>query len=268
MKERKERNDIPEGDRWYLDIGNIIDRMKAVTGAETDAELARVLNVSGSAVGTWRTRGTIPWELLVNLHHEYGSDLNWLALGQPDLGLFYKYVPTALSLPPPEKGGLRAMVSNYWRWGLNACYPLGGNLRPFEIVSDRKVYRDLVTVPAVDDAMTPILKYYDTATVALIIPESEEEEKAYDYDAFHGQLVCVAFSQGDQQGQLIVRRLLRVPAGYDLVPDNPQYPSYPFIRKGKPNDFTLVGEVVAVLSLQPGTPHKRYGFSDKEKWGS
>ena len=64
------------------DVQAIVQRIKEIVGADSDAELARTLGIPRSTVSNWVTRETVPYEICVELVLGRGLRLEWLILGQ------------------------------------------------------------------------------------------------------------------------------------------------------------------------------------------
>ncbi|MCM5705224.1 LexA family transcriptional regulator [Larsenimonas salina] len=62
--------------------GAIMERMKAITGLNSDYKLAQRFGKSTSAIHNWRKRGTIPVDECIELSVEYDVSLDWLILGR------------------------------------------------------------------------------------------------------------------------------------------------------------------------------------------
>lgn len=62
---------------------DVISRIKAHYGAKTDQELATALGVSKSAIGSWRSRNSVPLETLASIAKDRGLSLDWLVFGVP-----------------------------------------------------------------------------------------------------------------------------------------------------------------------------------------
>lgn len=64
-----------------LSLSAILHRMKDLTGARTDAELAKALSISPQTLSSWKIRGSIPYALCMELAQKHGVSLDWLLLG-------------------------------------------------------------------------------------------------------------------------------------------------------------------------------------------
>ena len=61
--------------------GNL-SRLKDSLGVESDADLARLLDIPASTVANWKSRGTVPLAVCVQAATERGVSLDWLILGK------------------------------------------------------------------------------------------------------------------------------------------------------------------------------------------
>lgn len=69
-------------------VADIVDRMKAVYGFKTDAELAAHFGGSRSGPSVWKKRGSIPFDECITIALERNISLDWLILGRgPGPGL-------------------------------------------------------------------------------------------------------------------------------------------------------------------------------------
>ena len=60
---------------------DVLDRLHLVYGVDNDSALAEVMKVGRSTLGSWRTRGRVPYKECVNLAVEQGLSLDWLLMG-------------------------------------------------------------------------------------------------------------------------------------------------------------------------------------------
>lgn len=68
-------------------IAGIIDRMKTVIGASSDKELTSFFGRSKSGPASWKKRGKIPFNEVMQLAQQRGTSLDWLVFGrQPPAG--------------------------------------------------------------------------------------------------------------------------------------------------------------------------------------
>ena len=61
--------------------GNL-SRLKDSLGVESDADLARLLDIPASTVANWKSRGAVPLAVCVQAATENGVSLDWLILGK------------------------------------------------------------------------------------------------------------------------------------------------------------------------------------------
>jgi hypothetical protein len=63
-------------------IDEILDKIKNLKGIKKDMELAILLNVKPNTITTWRTRKTIPHDVLYRFCEEQEIDITWLLTGK------------------------------------------------------------------------------------------------------------------------------------------------------------------------------------------
>lgn len=66
----------------FQNVNIIFDRLKSKLYIEKDVELAKMLAITPSKLGVWRTRNFVPLELLITLCREKGVDIHWLLTGK------------------------------------------------------------------------------------------------------------------------------------------------------------------------------------------
>ncbi len=59
----------------------ILHRVKEALGVSTDAELAARLGVVHGTIGSWKSRDTLDYKLLIDATLEAGANLHWLFTG-------------------------------------------------------------------------------------------------------------------------------------------------------------------------------------------
>ncbi len=59
----------------------ILRRVKEALGVTTDAELAARLGVVHGTIGSWKSRDTLDYKLLIDTTLEAGANLHWLFTG-------------------------------------------------------------------------------------------------------------------------------------------------------------------------------------------
>ena len=75
----------------------VIERLKAATGSDNDAQLARSLDVPPTTVSTWRKRGVVPYEACVRVALQKNIWLDQLVFGERSfVGLEARLLDTAL----------------------------------------------------------------------------------------------------------------------------------------------------------------------------
>lgn len=64
-----------------LDNLEIIARLREACGVEKDAQLARYLNITTSAISTWKTAVNAPFKACYDVHVKTGVSIEWLIKG-------------------------------------------------------------------------------------------------------------------------------------------------------------------------------------------
>ena len=68
--------------KWVTDYSSAMERIRAVTGCETQRELGRFLGINQSAISDAKRRGTIPAEWLLTLLRGKGINPDWILTGK------------------------------------------------------------------------------------------------------------------------------------------------------------------------------------------
>ena len=68
--------------KWVTDYSSAMERIRAVTGCETQRELGRFLGINQSAISDAKRRGTIPAEWLLTLLRAKGINPAWILTGK------------------------------------------------------------------------------------------------------------------------------------------------------------------------------------------
>lgn len=63
-------------------LGEIVERIKKTEGLKFDTDVARLFGVDKTTIGKWKSRGTVPYDYLVNYARQKGYTLDWLLLGE------------------------------------------------------------------------------------------------------------------------------------------------------------------------------------------
>ena len=69
-------------DKRIMDYSSAMERIRAVTGCETQRELGRFLGVNQSAISDAKRRGTISAEWLLTLLRGKGINPDWILTGK------------------------------------------------------------------------------------------------------------------------------------------------------------------------------------------
>ncbi len=65
-----------------LNVTSVLDRLKRVTGTDTDTGLAAAVGVSPQTLSSWKVRESIPYSICVALAQERNISLDWLLIDQ------------------------------------------------------------------------------------------------------------------------------------------------------------------------------------------
>lgn len=71
----------------FMDVDDIIQRMRQVYGVKNDSALAAVLHLAPSAASNWRSRNSPPFAICADIAVEKGVSLDWLIFGIGDMRL-------------------------------------------------------------------------------------------------------------------------------------------------------------------------------------
>lgn len=63
-------------------VEEIVGRIKRAEGLRFDTEVAPLFGVDKTTIGKWKSRGTVPYEYLINYARQKGYSLDWLLLGR------------------------------------------------------------------------------------------------------------------------------------------------------------------------------------------
>lgn len=64
---------------------DVLTRLCALFRVDSDSGLATAIGVNRQTLGSWRSRGSVPYELCVKLALERGVSLDWLLTGAGDM---------------------------------------------------------------------------------------------------------------------------------------------------------------------------------------
>lgn len=124
-----------------LEFQGVVDRMKGIAGIQSDAELARYLEVSPQALNNFKRRGDFPPSLLLKFHDKSNASLDWVAYGSKE----EDYVPVTVY----DKGN-KSIIALKESWIRNAL-----GIAP----------TDLIAIMVSGDDMEPTLHQGDIALV-------------------------------------------------------------------------------------------------------
>lgn len=74
-----------------IDANGVIDRLREVWQAPTDAEWSRLTDTPKTTISNWRTSNRVPLDFCVEAVHKFGTTFDWLLLGRGPR----TYTPTA-----------------------------------------------------------------------------------------------------------------------------------------------------------------------------
>jgi hypothetical protein len=60
----------------------ILERIKSVTEAKNDSDIARLLNVPPKKLAVWKLRNTIPYDELITFCRDHDLELEWVLTGE------------------------------------------------------------------------------------------------------------------------------------------------------------------------------------------
>lgn len=66
----------------FLSVELIIERMKNEVGLKNNKDLAELLRVPASTLSNWKTKNSMPLEVIAEFAQKNNSDLNWLVFDQ------------------------------------------------------------------------------------------------------------------------------------------------------------------------------------------
>lgn len=62
-------------------LEDVLSRVCELSGAVSDAQIARELEAPPSSLASWRRRGTVPFDVIAFYGHRKGININWLLFG-------------------------------------------------------------------------------------------------------------------------------------------------------------------------------------------
>ena len=75
-----------QGEVPFVDAYEVMERLRAATGKDTDSGLASFLKVPYSTLASWRRRNAVPMEAVITVANFSGSTIDWLLLGKSNNG--------------------------------------------------------------------------------------------------------------------------------------------------------------------------------------
>ena len=219
------------------DINSIIDRMKRVTGSQTDMKLAEYLGLkSNSAVSTWKSRNKIPYSECDKIADAENVDLGWLITGkQVGTSIFPKPLSGNVVEKEPKDSVLIPQYDTYLSAGLGVYaddHALAIGARPFSLQWLNKKglqAKHLKLLRVMGDSMEPLLKDKDMVMI--------DTSKTTPTEA-----MPFAIRLG---GELLVKGMQRQGGGdFLLVSRNAAYTNIVIDSQSPPDDFEIIGAVV------------------------
>lgn len=206
-------------------VDGILNKIKQLTGAKTDTELAGLFNVRPQTVATWRKRHSIPYALIVEYCENENINLSWLLTEQTTtmyMDADGKMVSTTPAKEPEEENFVGIDV--YALAGAGGAKDLVGPT-PVETIVVPKEYvkPSIVAVKVKGEGMEPTL--YDGAVVGV-----DKEDR----QIISGKVYAVWL---EYEGA-VIKRLYVEPDRIVLKSDNPQFPAS-YIKDRTRDDFIL-----------------------------
>ncbi|USD60771.1 helix-turn-helix domain-containing protein [Vibrio sp. SCSIO 43140] len=186
-------------------------KLKEVTNTSTNAELAKVLEISPKTIYTWRERQNIPEKIFLKAR-QLSQKATTLPMGYLELKFFDIEVSAGHGALVEKEEESTAMV-----------------------FSEKFLRQDLgynpanvFLMPVRGDSMSPTLKNQSIVMVNRVDGFSTDGIYVFRYD-----------------GRLMVKRLQFLPNGIKVVSDNTAYEPWELEKKDiKSADFEIIGEVV------------------------
>lgn len=70
-----------------IKVKQILEKMKIITGAKSDAELSRIWGVEYATIDNWKRNGNIPEKRLISFCTKFATDINYLVANEVNNGL-------------------------------------------------------------------------------------------------------------------------------------------------------------------------------------
>ncbi|HET8898797.1 MAG TPA: helix-turn-helix domain-containing protein [Rhodanobacteraceae bacterium] len=64
------------------DASAVLGRLALLLGVHNDSQLAKAAGVNRQTLGSWRSRGSVSYELCIKIARERGASLDWLLTGE------------------------------------------------------------------------------------------------------------------------------------------------------------------------------------------
>ncbi|KGY07705.1 S24 family peptidase [Vibrio sinaloensis] len=193
------------------DFESNLRNLKEVTNTSTNAELAKVLEISPKTIYTWRERQNIPDKIFLKAR-QLSQKANALPTGYLELKFFDIEVSAGHGALVEKEEESSAMVfsEKFIR------QELGFNPN------------NIFLMPVRGDSMSPTLKNQSIVMVNRVDGFSNDGIYVFRFD-----------------GRLMVKRIQFLPHGIKVVSDNPAYEPWELSKKDiQSADFEIIGEVV------------------------
>jgi hypothetical protein len=96
-----------------LSIAEILERIGDVTRRRSNKANADALGSTPTTVSNWKSRNTIPWEMLYRFAHEHGVSFEWLLSGTGPMSAAAWGEAGARSLSQAEAARYEKMIERY-----------------------------------------------------------------------------------------------------------------------------------------------------------
>lgn len=108
MKALQEQNAV-------INMDNVISRLKQDLGMQSDAELAKAIDVLPKMISVWKIRNTIPSEIIAKFCLEKKLDLQYILTGQKD-HVFADKISGLKNMTQPEIESIFNEINNLWNY--------------------------------------------------------------------------------------------------------------------------------------------------------
>ncbi|WP_179290666.1 helix-turn-helix domain-containing protein [Vandammella animalimorsus] len=89
-------------------VADVLARLQALFNVDSDSALASAMEVNRQTLGSWRSRGRVPYEECINLAIQRGLSLDWLLIGE---GHMHRHTPESeLVAESPREGAVLSLL--------------------------------------------------------------------------------------------------------------------------------------------------------------